>query len=383
MINTKHNNKIIPLLAFVIYCIGVLTMALHAYKRPHYNWDMLAYMALVVQQSNSDVSTIHQTTYQAAKAHVPSPEYERFFQGDYRKKIAESPETFFKELPFYAVKPLYIKLVSLFHKAGFSLPLSTVLPSIIFYLAIGLLLYHWLLKYINRFGALAFSLLIMYTGPMISLAKLSTPDCLSTFLLLSAFYFIIQKPSIIWTCFFLLLSMFVRLDNIIPCLLIISFLFFTNKWQKKIQLKYYLLLMAVFVGCYFVITAITMKPFGWGTLYYPQFALHLDLSHTANTAFSLKAYLQLVISQLTTALAFHHFVFFLFVALLLFYPRPPFQWKILTWEQAFSLLLLLIISVRFVLFPDLSDRFNMAYYLFFLILLIKKIAIATNRSSLQ
>lgn len=378
--NFNHTKRSFGILALAIYCIGLSITALHAYKHPNYNWDMLAYMALAIQTSKGGVKTIHQVTYQAAQAHVPSLAYERLVEGPYRKSMAENPEAFYAALPFYAVKPLYIKMVRLLYKAGFSLPLSTVLPSILFYLLIGLLLYYWVLKYMGSFWALVICLLIMYTGPMVSLAKLSTPDCLSTFLLLSAFYCIVQKPNLAIAACCLLLSLFARLDNIIPSLFILSFLFFANKAPRRLAIKYYLLLASAFLCCYFIITATTMQPFGWNALYYPQFALHLDLSHTANSTFSLAVYMQLVASQLATALNFHHFVFFLLVVLLVLFPASPLQWKRLSFEQALAVVLLLVILVRFVLFPDLSDRFNMAYYLYFLLLLIQKTAMAVSRN---
>jgi hypothetical protein len=370
---SKISNPGLPvrILLTTVYCYCLFLTGLFAYRHPHYNWDMLAYMALVIQEDHSDIREIHELTYKAAKENIPSSDYDRLLGSDHRKKLAEDPAAFFNTLPFYAVKPLYIKMISLFHKTGFSLPRSTVLPSIIFYLLTGLLVFYWLLKYLEITWAFAAGLCIMLSGFMVFMPRLSSPDCMSAFLLLCSFYFIVEKPDLKWVFGFLLVSMFTRLDNIVPAFFILSFLFFTNQWEKKIKPGYYISMMFILAACYFGITAVTMKPFGWDLFYYPTYARYMNLSHTFNSSFSLKEYLALIFSQVTTAIVFYNFVFFLFFLLLILYPSPA-GYKNFTFEQAFSVLLLLIIISRFILYPDLSDRFNIAYYLCFVMIFIKK-----------
>lgn len=364
-------NKPVKVVLVIVYCYCLFLIGLFAYRHPHYNWDMLGYMALVIQEDHSDINQIHEITYKSAEENLPPINYEHLVGEERRNSLSKNPTAFYKMLPFYAVKPMYIKMVSLFHKAGFSLPISTVLPSITFYMMIGLLFFFWLLKYLKIVWAFAASLFIMLSSFMVFMPRLSSPDCLSAFLLLSAFYFIIEKPSLKWMFFFLLLSMFARLDNIVPCFFILSFLFFTGKWQVKIKLKYYLLMLIIFTACYFGITAVTMKPFGWNVFYYPTYALHMNLSHSLQPSFSFKEYVALVFSHITTAIVFYNFLFFMFFLLLIMY-SPSIKYKNLTLDQTFALLLVLIILFRFVIYPDLSDRFNIAYYLCFLIIFVKK-----------
>src|SRR5476651_346587 len=142
--DNKKTKPVFSAFIVMLYCFCLLTIAVFAYRRPHYNWDMLAYMALTIQQDHKSVDQIHQLTYQAAKENIPAIDYEHLVGGEYRKNISENPAAFFNTLPFYAVKPLYIEMVSLFHKAGFSLPMATVLPSIVCYFLIGVLLFYWL-----------------------------------------------------------------------------------------------------------------------------------------------------------------------------------------------------------------------------------------------
>ncbi len=364
--------RITAAILICIYCFCLILIGRYAYKRPLYNWDMLGYSALVIQKTYKDVNEIHGKTYETIKEDIPEANYTLQVAGtERRKKWATQPNEFYQILPFYAVKPLYIEILNLFYKQGFSLPISTVLPSIISFLLIGALLFYWLVKNLKISWAFATSLLIMSSGPVLSLARLSTPDSLSTFLLLFSFYFIIERPSLRWTFLLMALSLFARLDNIIPCICILSFLFFSGKWYKKVKPLPYITMMSFLIIIYFGITITTLAPFGWSPLYYPTFMRYVNLSGTEQLHFSLAGYLSLLYSQVITALLYFNFSIFLLFLLLTLYPSG-FQFRKFSFNQQFALLLAAVIFLKFILFPDLSDRFNMAYYLALIILFIKQ-----------
>lgn len=370
-----------PLLKWTVislYFIFLLSAGVFAYKRPHYNWDMLPYMALVLRQDVSGFDKVHQLTYRIARENLPSDDYNYFVQGEYRKNLNENPTAFYNTLPFYAVKPLYIQATYLFYKTGFSLPAATVMPSILFYILTGLLMLYWLTKYLNLFWSFAAGILIMAFGFMISLARLSSPDSMSTFFLLAAIFFIMERHSVIWMSVFLLLSLFTRLDNIIPCVVIPGFLFFTGRYQMKIKLNQFLALLAILTVSYFGIVVVTMKPFGWGLFYYPTFMRNLDQFHTSQAVFSLNEYLIVAITGAKRAIEFYNFIPFLFIFLLIIY-TPGIRFKVLDDDKSLAALLMLIILFRFILYPDLSDRFNAAYYLTFMLILVKKIVNLSGR----
>ena len=359
-------------LLLFVYVLFLLLIGLYAFRKPAYNWDMLAYIAIVIKiDHHYDSNLIHKITYNTARENIPPGAYGYLSTGPYREKMATSSAGFYAQLPFYAVKPLYIGMIYLFYKIGFSLPISTVMPSILAYLLTGLLLLHWLKKYVTLFYASIAGLLVMYSTFMISIARISTPDSLSAFLLFAAFYFIIEKPSIMFLFIFLLLSVFARIDNIVTCFFILSFLFFTGKWQKKISFKQYLLMLSSLVVAYFFITLMTVRPFGWDLLYYPTFIHHFNLSREFHPAFSLKEYIALLYSQAITAIVVHHFALFIFLALLIA-GRPSIRFYNFTLHELFPLLLVFIILIRFLLFPDLDDRFYASFYLCILVLLVRK-----------
>jgi len=175
-------------LVFILYFICLIPACLFAFKKPQYNWDMLPYMASVIKIDHSNIDSIHTLTYQSAKENIPSDKYESLINTNaYSKKMAKSAIEFNDQLPFYIIKPLYIGCIYLFYKAGFSLPKSTVLPSILFYLLSCLLLFLWVSKYLKLSITFFVSLLTSYSFFMIYIAMISSPDFLSAFLLFASF----------------------------------------------------------------------------------------------------------------------------------------------------------------------------------------------------
>lgn len=357
-----------------IYSCSLFLICLFAYRKPLYNWDMLAYMAIVLKVDHPEwnAAQVHEATYNISMKKVPSSEYGYLIQGPYRERMSKEVAEFDSQLPFYSIKPLYIAVILLFYKAGLSLPMATVLPSILSYFFIGLLLFYWMRKYFKPLHALIVSLLIMYAPFIIEVARMSTPDALSSFCLLAAFCFILEKPSLHWMLLFFLLAVFTRLDNIITCFIILSSLYVFRKSEDVISFRQYILMSGVLIAGYFSITLITALPFGWNILYYPAMIHYFNLSYTFHSLFSLKAYLELFYSHAITAIVFYHFTLFTFFAVVTVIPflKIPFAGSRL--NQWFPILLILIILIRFFLYPNMDDRFYVSFYLCILILLVEK-----------
>ena len=112
--------SIIAALFICTYSFGLLLIAIYAYRRPLYNWDMLGYIALVIQKTHKDVNEIHQKTYSSVKEVVPETNYTLQIAGNERRKTwAAYPNEFYSILPFYAIKPAYVEVVNLAYKMGF------------------------------------------------------------------------------------------------------------------------------------------------------------------------------------------------------------------------------------------------------------------------
>lgn len=358
-------------LMYFVFLACMLLVAIFAYKRPAYNWDMLAYMALVVKMENGDINEVHKITYNSARQHIPSEEYANLVNGALRQERFENPAEFNGVLPFYAVKPFYVWSSYVFYKAGFTLPVSTVLPSIIAYLLIGLLLFHWLNRHHKLFFSFAAGLLMMVSSIMIEAARLSTPDCISAFFLLTAFYFILEKPSVLVAFLFLTVSLLVRLDNIVLSCLLVSFLFFNRKWVKKIPIVQYVVMLAVLAAVYVMVSGLA-KEYDWGSFYYPDFVKYYHPGHPSQSSFSVSGYMALVYERMIMAILYTQFSFFLLLVLIWLSTSYPGKFSTLPFELLFCILLIVTIFIRFVLFPDMENRFYIAYYLVILVMFIRQ-----------
>jgi hypothetical protein len=355
---------------FAFFCC-LLPVAFFTYKHPAYNFDMLGYMAVIIRMDQThDITEVHRITYDQARQTVPPAEYGKLTMiPSFRKKFAADPFQFEKILPIYTVKPLYTGMAYLFYKSGFSLVAATVMPSILAHLFIGLFLLYWLMKYLPRAIAFFAALLIMFSVFTVAVAGLSTPDCLSALFLFVAAYFILEKPSLAWMFFFFLLSILARVDNIVTCFFIISFLLFIRKW-KRITIKQYFWMIVMLVITY-ICVILPVTQFGWSIFYYSQYARHIDFSKDFEQSVSFSSYLGLVQSKLVTALVSSQFTFFIFLGLLII-GQSGFSFRKFNFDQGFLLLLVAIIFFRFLLLPDLSDRFYFGFYLVIIILLVRK-----------
>jgi hypothetical protein len=358
----------------ILYFLFLIASSLYCYKKPLYNWDMLSYMALAAGVENHDIIATHEIVYNEAKKHVPEPFYSRLVEPthEFKHKMFTDPVAFNDQLVFYTIKPLYIGLVYLSYKAGLSLSKATVAPSVISYFLIGSLLFVWLIKYMAISLAALISICTMLTAPLLNAAMLSTPDCLSGFTLFAAMYFILEHRKIFPVFLFFVLSIFARIDNVIAGVLIVSLLAFTRRSVMKISKKQYALMLAGFVICYFIISYRCVQ-YGWNILFYPSFAQHLDNNSGLSSHFSLAEYMRLAYSQILTGLFFYHLAIYLVMLLFVFVNTPPKLSK-LNFDQLLALLTFFIIAVRFILLPEIDDRFYISWYLLIVMLLIRKLS---------
>jgi len=376
-----ENNKIhkpgkfIFLALILLYFTIIILASVYSYKNPFYNWDMLGYMALVLKMDNADITSAHDLTYSIAKHDLPPGYYHNLVDSAnlYRKKMKENPIAFNDHLPFYTIKPLYVRLVYLFYKAGFSLTKATLMPSIFSFILISGLLLYWLKKYLNYFFAFALSLLVILSTPVLSVAKLSTPDALSGLLLFSSFYFILEKPKLIPFILLMVLSVFSRLDNIIISIAILSLSAFAINSPLKISFRKYALAFTILILCYLIISSGTNK-YGWNISFYSTFAHYLTSStYEFQENFSVINYLHLLYLAIVHSFYSSSMTFLFFVLVLLFVYPVPSSLRNMNFDQQFALVLFLIIVVRLIIFPDISDRSYLAFYLVSSILLIRKI----------
>jgi hypothetical protein len=370
----KLKRRFLLFIVYVAFLSCLLPAAIYIYKYPAYNFDMLGYMALVLRMDQTrTIEEIHDETYLIASQQIPADEYKKLTATPaFRKKFETDPAEFKKILPNYIVKPLYLWTCWLVYKSGIPLSTATLVPSIISYLMLGVFLFHWFTKHLPMLIAFSGAMLIMLSTVVTAIARLSTPDLLSALFLFAAFYFILEKRNLALMLLFFLLSVLTRVDNIITCFFIASFLTFFKKW-KSISMREYLLIITTLAIAY-VFIVLPVRQFGWSILYYSQYAKHIDYSRDFNQPVSILSHLSLVYSKLITAFVSTHFTLFAFMGLLVLVNKKALL-ATFSFDQSFLLVLVCIGLFKFILLPDLSDRFYIVFYLTIIILLIRKFSL--------
>lgn len=354
---------------YLLFFLLLLGVAVYCYKRPAHNWDMLAYMALTAHIDHANFEEVHTMVYDAARRYADSASYKLLVlpSNAQRHQMHTDYRAFQQAMPFYIVKPLYIGCSYLFYKLGFNLVTAVLLPSVLAFLGIGMLLFHWLSKYAGNSKAMVLAFLFMCTPPFISSAKLATPDCLSALLLFCGMYVLLQKSKH-WTAFiFFALSITARLDNIIAATMLLQ----VPVIAKKLKLQVYILMMLMLAAIYLAVSYLASR-YGWGLSYVGDFTGRWYHSR-AEYAGSLKGYIVLLKSAILTGLQFSYVMMFFLLAFVGFAVSKVASVMKNT-DHIYTVAAILIIIVRLLLFPSVEDRFNLAYYLIIYILLIKQLS---------
>ena len=353
----------------------MLSISIYSYKKAEYNWDVLPYMAVILQyDGNTDIEKIHGEVYKIAKQSLSEKDFDRLVDSTsaYRKSVFTNPAQFSQQLPFYVVKPLYTGLCYLFYKCGVSLPNATVLPSVISFFLISLLVYFWIRKYFAQISGFTFSTLLMLMPFMLETVKLSTPDLLSALALISGIYSYIEIKNHNLSALFLLLSIFIRLDNVIPVAIITVAIFFIDIRKGSVTIWKYILFTVAVMASYLLVSWQAHK-FGWSIFYYTDFATHLNTSYDIHKPFSLSGYIDLVKSQAMTGLYYSSLMFYLFLGFILLYFHKRNEIENISKENLFIIAFLASIIIRFIAQPVVADRFYLAYYLIISIFVLKKL----------
>lgn len=249
---------------------------------------------------------------------------------------------------FYRIKPFYILLVLVLHKVGFSYTHASAIPSLLCYLLIGLSIWRFSIQRLRADKTFIVSLICILIYPTLLLARLSTPDALSCFILLNAFLLIyFGRNKTLWLCLFLL-AIFTRIDNLVSELI---FLFALWRWpvasfRNKLNAREFIVFSALLIAMAFLVNLTTTHHFLWfRDEYFVKPAGH---------------YLNDVIN--------YFFVFpgsFLMCLLLVFIFTGlfgGFSWKIE--ENYVFYTICAVVLVRFLLYPYYEERYFAAFILF-------------------
>ncbi len=255
-------------------------------------------------------------------------------------------------LDYYRIKPLYVFIIYFLHRAGFSFVTATLIPSLLSYFGIGCLVFSWCIKIFKPWPSLIFAMILLLINPCIILARLSSPDALSNIFLFCSLYRIYFGKSYYWTALILMISLFIRLDNFITVLVLLTLMQVWPGKQNQMRSGTYVVFMILVV--FFGISI--------NFLFEPKFWWFLRVTYLQSAA----AYgLQVLIYFLSLSQSFLPSL--ILIGFMAFFSARNTLPKTAVYILAS---IACIIFIRFLFFPSLEERFMTGYYLtVFLILL--------------
>ena len=344
--------KYIPM---VIYLIAILGVARMCFYEQLYNWDMLPYMAIVLGYEESDSSIVYSKTLEIAARETPPHYRQLLFDTTHilKRQLLGDGQRFNQYTSFFKIKPMYTIACYLGYKSGLSLTKSTVMPSVIFFVALSVLLFFWLASYYPGWMAAILCFLIIISPPLIEVARLSTPDGMSCFWIAIAFYFLLERKSISWLVLSLTLAILTRIDTVIMAIVILSintFLLLPNSSKGKIYVPWYSLVIILWISLCATILVNAQVQNGFSSFYVNGWVKLSPLMLVENAIQNLKT---IQLSSLTVVIALSWMICF---------HRRKFRWK--QWEivQWAWIMLMIHLTVRYFLFPHLANRFYISTF---------------------
>ena len=167
--------------------------------------------------------------------------------------ILDSPDHMAKLEPLYAIRPAYIWLVALISDAGLPVQHAINLISAASLFGIGMLIFAWT-------GCALPSALLLAAAPILVLGRMGTPDALSTLIVLTGLWAITTGH--LYGIVLLLLSVWVRTDNLLLILLVLLWLVGSRKLSSRLAV----VLSIAAVGSVLVVNHLASN-YGWLVLF--------------------------------------------------------------------------------------------------------------------
>jgi hypothetical protein len=340
---------VIPYLAFF------LLLSAWSIKQPQYTWDLLGYIGSSVD--STDAKVIHHIVFDAIRPVASSPEIQ--VDNPYRVDVTANPYHFAEQLPFYSIKPIYVELVKLIHRAGVPFPKSAVAVSAAAYFLLAVLLWQWLGAYINGWALAGVCTLIMLSPNVLALSRWATPDCLATAVAAVGLYLILERNLFYWGSALLLVNVWIRTDALVLAGIVFATLFLI----RKLDAVQFASLSILALGSYFAINYFSGS-YGWAALFYNSFLGGLPAPGEAVLHFSRSAYLHQIVRGSFLWLIYGSFALYVLLGGLAIW---------LGRSVTYSYMIVAVLTARvvsYLLYPNGDQRYTAVLYVLILVSLV-------------
>lgn len=362
---------------FAIGCVG----GLGATISPLYGWDVLGYAGVVLSYEGRDPAVIHGGAYGALRDVAPEAAVQDLTGNTpYRAELARDPGAFAEQLSFYRVRVAFSGLVYLLYKAGVNVVRAASVVSGLSYVALAILGFAWMRRYLDPVWAVLVSSLVFLSFPFTQAARLPTPDGLAALVVVAAAYALLERRSVRLTFALLTAAVFVRHDSAIlglmasACVLVLD-----GSVRLRARLLRFAACSAAILGAYVVVSWYG-GGYGWRTLFHHTFINHLVRPASAPAPVGLEDYVRVVATNFLPEVLVSFVALYLLLLALTVMSHVRDGGRLTLGDPWVLVLcvLLLNLMIRSMLFPAFWERFLLAHYLFFALFAIRMLRLSSR-----
>lgn len=356
--------------ALALFFLGLDRTVRQLARSPEHNWDMLPAMALALEWEVKDPVELHEKTYSLAKAELSPEVYQQLTTGGVREVRAQDPAAFHEHLAFYRARVLYSIAVRLLHQQGVPLSAATWWISLGCYAMVCLLVLGWAANHLSIGLAALFALGVAHTPALLNTAGTSSADGLAALFVCLGCWALIERRLFPVAAGMLTLAVAARPDTIVLIVFLAAALFLLLPREERPPLPALVVWLAASGGLYYWLAGFAGE-YGWWPLMQISFVEKAVHPATLPTAPDWNEYLAILTRQ-AEALPGDGYVttpggevtgstgVFAYGALALV--ALAMAWKKERRVAALVVAMLATSLVRYLLFPQIWDRFFALFY---------------------
>lgn len=371
----KTNARLIKL--FIIYFILLLLNSVFIFRNPWVDWDIVSYIGNVKYVENQNIEVIHKETYKELREYLDEKRYDIIkWANQYRKDVFNEPEAFYDIMPFYNIKFIYIYSIYYISKLGLTIIQSVLALSVLSYIVFSSILFFIFSRELSKQPIFVLPLyLLTFSSPIIIAARSTTPDMFGAVLLL-IWVFLILKKQAIWWILVLILSLWVRTDNIIFIGVLLFYMKFFAYGEYKINWKVFIWGSILALGFYKGINTY-FHNFGYWKLYYNSFIEPISYPSSFDAVVSNKEVYLILKEKIASLIALRdnkpitYFPFMMILAMISVVYSLKNGVKLNNIYIALLLISVFTLVFKFIIFPNIQERYFVSYFVIIFIALIK------------
>jgi hypothetical protein len=351
-----------PSVVIVGYLLLLTAAASRPYRYSIYDMDMMGYIGNAVAMSGASIPEIHEAAYLAVATEVPQASRDHLLgrdesgptsQWQSRQDRAVNSYHFAEYLPCFAIRPIFNQLIYLLHyRLGVGLVRSTIVISVASYWLTGVLVFFWLSRYVSHARAAFGSLVLMLTPPILNLARFNTPDALACLTTLAALYLIVEREWQLPGFILLLLSVYVRTDNVLFAVAVLGYCSLVSKQLEKAKAG----ILAVLAVASVILINHFAGDYGLRVLYYRSFVAIPLAPGELVPSFDVADYFRAMRGALSEIMNGYMLPFVLMGAVGLLARRRPVT-------QVIAAVIVFYVIFHLLLFPSGQERFWGVFYI--------------------